>query len=147
MSGMKLAIAFVSGLALTGPLLSAPPDWKITKDKTGVCQLLVPPQWTLLSTPGHVNSPESTTTAVLIGNRPYRPFGDETLRMLNVDKVYENTSKRSFYVTRPNETSKLVNYHVEVPGIQNACVAQITLSTRYPEEEAKQIALTLAPVK
>lgn len=133
-------------LLLAPTLLSAQSGWKTVKDKTGVCQIQVPPSWALLSNPGQVNSPESTTTTVLAGLRPYRPWSSETMARLNIDKTYENSAQRSFYRTKPSAGSDRVNYHVEVPGNGKACVAQISLSLKYSEDEAKKIAMTLAPV-
>jgi hypothetical protein len=114
------------------------------KDKTAVWQIQVPPNWTLLSTPGQVNSPDSTTTTVISGMSPYRPWRSDTLKMLNIDKVYENTAQRSLYRTKPSDG--FASYQVEAPGNGKRCVAQIMLSLKYPEDEAKKIAMTLGPV-
>lgn len=117
------------------------------KDKTGACQLSVPPNWTILSTPGHASSPDHMDTTVLSGHRPYRPFSDETLQMLHPDKVFENSSQRSFYVTKAAGAPATVAYHVEVPGSSNACIAQITATPAYPQDEIKKVALSLSAAK
>jgi hypothetical protein len=77
------------------------------------------------------------------GLRPYKQFSTDTLKILGVGKVYEASPARTFYVSKPN-ANELVNYHAEVPGHSNACIAQITLPSSYSEDEAKQIAMSLA---
>lgn len=138
---------WIATLLLMPTILAAQSGWKTVKDKTGSCQLSVPPSWTLLSSPGMVNSPESTTTMVLSGMSQFHKYGDETLKMLDIEKLYENSAQRIFYRTRPNGSQANVDYHVEVPGNGKRCTAQIMLSLKYPEEEAKKIALSLGPVR
>ena len=124
-----------------------PAGWKVIKDRSGTCQISVPSNWTALSTPGFVNSPESTTTILTASEQPYAPFQDDTLKTLNIGKLYENSTSRIFYVSKPDETLGHIRYHIEVPGNTNACIAEITLTTRYSEDEAKSIAMTVASVK
>ena len=139
---------FTLGMLVSSALLLAQPGWRTVKDKTGACQVSVPPNWTVLSTPGWVSSPEHMATITERGLRPYRPWSPETLKMLNIDKVFENSAARSFYVTRPSKgTPALVNYHVEVPGGAKACIAQITATPSYSQQEIKAIALSLSAVK
>lgn len=137
---------WIALVLLLPSMLAAQAGWKTVKDKTGTCQISVPPNWVLLSTPGMVNSPESTTTMVMSGTSPFRPFSSETLTMLDIDKLYENTAQRSFYRTKPS-SSGYVNYHIEVPGNGKRCIAQLTLSTKYSEDEAKKIAMSAGPAK
>lgn len=124
--------------------LTAQSGWKSVTDKTGSCQISVPPSWTLLSLAGHVNSPQGTTTMLISGHRPFRPFSDETIKVLNVDKVFENSATRVFYVGKPSGNPALVNYHVEAPGKANSCIAEITLPLHSLENDAKKIALSLS---
>jgi hypothetical protein len=148
MRGIRFAVTAVLALASIGSASSAPPGWKTLLDKTAKCQLSVPANWMLVSQqPGAANSPASTTTSVVTGTRPYRPYDEDTLKYLNIAKLYENTATRTFYVTKPSADSKAVTYGVVVPGSPNACIAQIMLPASYPEDEAKQIAMTLAPTK
>jgi len=141
---MKLTL----GMLLSSALLLAQPGWHTVKDKTGACQVSVPPNWTILSIPGQVSSPEHMTTITETGLRPYRPWSPETLKMLNIDKVFENSATRSFYVTRPTKgTPALVNYHVEVPGGAKGCILQITATPSYSQQEIKAIALSLSAAK
>ena len=139
---MKFSLMLLILFAATD--LNAQPGWQIVKDKTGSCQISVPPSWELLALAGHVNSPQHTTTMLISGNRPFRPFSDETIRVLNVDKVFENSTARILYRTKPGGSPPLVNYHVEAPGKVNACIAQITLPANIAEDDAKRIALSLS---
>ena len=67
--------------------------------------------------------------------------------MLHPDKVFENSSQRSFYVTKAAGDPATVAYHVEVPGSGNACIAQITATSTYPQDEIKKVALSLSAAK
>jgi hypothetical protein len=136
-----VAFAFI---LLASNVLSAQSGWKNVKDKTGSCQISVPPSWTLLSGAGQVNSPLRTTTTVLLGHRPFRPFSDETIKVLDVGRVFENSATRIFYAGKPGGNPALVSYHVEAPGKANSCVAQMTLPPSSLEDDAKKIALSLS---
>jgi hypothetical protein len=129
-------------LASTG--LKAQSGWKTVKDKTGSCQISVPPNWTPLSTPGLVNSPQGKTMMVLSGHRQYRPFDAETLKMMKVDKVLENSATRAVWVTKEVGNSSNVGYHAEAPGKTNSCVAEFSLPSNTPEDDAKKIAFSLS---
>lgn len=139
---MKFTLLFALLLVTTD--LNAQSGWKTVKDKTGSCQISVPPNWTLLSVAGYVNSPQRTTTMLISGNTRFSPFSAGTLKVLNVDKVFENSATRIFYVGKPGGNPPLVSYHVEAPGKVNACIAQITLPLNTLEEDAKKIALSLS---
>ena len=142
------SMKFTLGILLSSTLLLAQPGWHTVKDKTGACQVSVPPNWTILSNPGWVNSPEHMSTTVLAGLRPYKPWSPETLKTLDVDKVFENSDKRSFYVTKASKgTPAAVSYHVEAPGGAKACVVQISATPSYSLEEIKAIALSLSAAK
>jgi hypothetical protein len=131
---------------LFSALLMSQPAWHSIKDKTGSCQLSLPPNWTILPLPGHASSPDHMGTTLISGQRPYRPFSEETLRVLHPDTVFENSPKRSFYAKKvPNATA--VSYHIEVPGSANACVAEIGATPSYSLDEIKKIALTLSAAK
>jgi hypothetical protein len=136
-------IATFSLIALTSTLLNAQSAWKMVEDKTGSCQMSVPPNWTELSEPGLVNSPQGFTTMLTSGHRPFRPFSAETIKVMNIDKVFENSPTRIFYAGKPAGNPPKVNYHVEAPGKLNSCIAQITLPLN-SEEDAKRIAASLS---
>ncbi len=84
-------------------------------------------------------------TTVIARDRAYKPFSEETIRVLNVDKVFENSTHRIFYSTKPNGTPPSMNYHVEAPGRPNtSCIAQISSTPSNSLEEAKKIAASLS---
>lgn len=142
----SLTLVAVFGCLCAQLVCAEPAGWKVIRDKTNACQISVPSTWTALSTPGLVNSPVSTTTMLIAGHRPYRPFDEDTLKMLNIGKLYENSAARLFYVTKPNEQGH-ITYHIEAPGSGNACIAEMTLTARYSEDEAKKIAMTVTAAK
>lgn len=134
----------ILGLLISLPLMTQS-GWHTIKDKTGACQMLVPPDWTVLSTPGHAASPDHLDTTIILGSRPYRPFSDETLKMM-AETVFENSAERSLYLQK-STGGKVVGYHVEAPGRANACIAQITASRSYPLDSIKKIAATVSAVQ
>jgi hypothetical protein len=129
---------------LASTALKAQSGWKTVKDKTGSCQISVPENWTPLSTPGFVNSPQGRTSIVTSGHRQYRPFNAETLKMMNIDKVLENSETRALWVNKAVGNSPNVSYHVETLGKTNSCIAEISLPSGTPEEDAKKIAFSLS---
>jgi hypothetical protein len=139
---MKFALLLLVLLAST--VLNAQSGWRTVKDKTGSCQISVPLTWTLLAQPGLVNSPQGTTTILISGMSRFSPFSAGTLKMLNVDRVFENSATRIFYVIKPVGNPPHVSYHVEAPGKVNACIAQISLLPNTLEDDAKKIALSLS---
>lgn len=138
---------WIATLLLMPTMLAAQSGWKTVKDKTGACQLSVPPNWALFAIPGRANSPEGTTTMVISGMDQFHKYNPETLTRLDIEKLYENSAQRLFYRTMMQGSQAHFSYHVEVPGNGKRCTAQIMLSLKYPEEEAKKIALSLGPVR
>jgi hypothetical protein len=139
---MKFALIVLVLIAST--VLNAQSGWRTVKDETGSCQISVPPNWTLLAQPGLVNSPQGTTTMLISGNTRFSPFSAGTFKVLNVDKVFENSTTRIFYVGKPGGNPPRVSYHVEAPGKVNACIVEIGLPPNTLEEDAKKIALSLS---
>jgi hypothetical protein len=142
--GALRMIATCALIFLASTALKAQSGWKTVKDKTGSCQISVPPNWTPLSTPGLVNSPQGMTSMVVSGHRQYRPFDAETLKMMNIDKVLENSAIRALWIGKQVGNSPNVSYHVETPGKTNSCIAQISLPSNTPEDDAKKIAFSLS---
>ena len=77
------------------------------------------------------------------GHRPFRPFSNETLEVMKIDNVLENSNSRVLYVDKSAGNSAHATYHVEVPGKVNSCIAQVTLPAS-SADDAKKIALTLS---
>lgn len=140
---MKLTL----GLFVLPVVLLGQPGWHTVKDRTGKCQISVPPTWEVLSEPGRAASPEHMATTVIVGHRPYEPWSEGTLKALNVDKVFENSATRSFYVTKASKTSAAIIYHIEVPGPGNDCIAEVPVSPSHSLDEIRKIALSLTAVK
>jgi len=138
------SVLTLASILLVAATLNAQSGWKTVKDKTGGCQISVPPNWTPLSELGLVNSPQGTTSMVISGHRQYRPFSAETLKVMNIDKVFENSPARSFWIYKPVGNTPHANYHVETPGKTNSCVAEISLPSNTGEDDAKKIALSLS---
>jgi hypothetical protein len=139
---MKFALILLVLIAST--VLNAQSGWKTVKDETGSCQISVPPTWTPLSQPGFVNSPQHIATVVTSGMN-FKPFDALTLKMLGIDKLFENSATRIFYVTKPGGNPLHVGYHVEVPGkAHSSCIAEIALPPNTLEDDAKKIALSLS---
>jgi hypothetical protein len=134
----------LTSILLAATALSAQPGWKTVKDKTGACQISVPPSWTPLSTPGLVNSPQGMTSMLTSGHRPYRPFSAETLKVMNVDKVLENSATRALWANKPVGNPPHVTYHVETPGKTDSCIAEIPIASNSADDDAKKIALSLS---
>ena len=139
---MKLAFGLLFSAMLMGQS-----GWHAIKDKTGACQILVPPNWTVLSNPGNASSRDHMRALVRQGPSAYSPWDDETLKMLNIDKLFENSAKRSFYVTKPGGSPPSFLYHVEVPGGPNACIAEISAKPSSNQEEMRRVASSLAAAK
>src|ERR1700759_1609049 len=98
MTPMKVTLGLLFSALLIGQ-----PGWHTIKDKTGACQLSVPPNWTLLSDPDKANSPDHITTIVRSGMRAYRPWSEETLKMLNIDKSSRTPPSAAFTSPSPAE--------------------------------------------
>ncbi len=80
---------------------------------------------------------------VTSGHRPYRPFSDETLKVMKVEKVLENSATRLFYLAAPGSNPAHVTHHIKAPGKENSCIAEITLRRNTSEDDARKIALSL----
>ena len=143
-----LSLAII-GFAAFSADLSAQAGWQTLRDKTGVCQLAVPGNWSLLSLPGHAASPEHMDTTVIEGRVAYRPFhfSQGEMKVLNIDKVFQNSAQRVFYSANTGATPPSLIYHVEVPGRTKVCIAQISTTPSFSQDEVKRIAATLTAVR
>jgi hypothetical protein len=130
-----------------------PDPWITVKDKTGACQMSVPGDWKpepqLL---GHVVSPEHTESMLISGfKRDHHPMSESTQKAVQVDKMFENSADRWFYVSKPilgtDGKPNLVVYHVDVARPDGTCVAQILVNQNHSEEEIKKIADSVAVTK
>jgi hypothetical protein len=106
---------------------------KTIKDSKGACQISVPESW-------------DQSVTLVRGERKVRVFSEEAQKML-VEKMFENSPTRVFYILKINAATERVAYQVSVPGDGFHCTAQINVKKGYPEEEVKKVAATLTPVK
>jgi hypothetical protein len=155
---LLLILLATSAIALTFSArnlfaVPAPPDgWQTIKDKTGVCQMSVPPSWaTIPGSPGRVASPDHITSILLAGfSRSPAPMSDETVRAAATGKMFENSANRWFYTSKtPAQKGlpELTVYHVNVPISNHSCLAELTVKTGYSEDEMKKIADTVGAAK
>jgi hypothetical protein len=148
-----LMAAFAIVLTVAINSFSAPPappnGWQTIKDRTAVCQMAVPSNWsTILGTPGQVASPEHIMSVLLAGfKRTPAPMTEAEKHMFSVDTMIENNADRWFYATKPVSAQNIITYHVNVPIAGHVCAAEITVKIGHSEDEIRQIAATVAAAK
>jgi hypothetical protein len=137
-------------MAVSVASLSAatPPGWLTIKDKTGVCQMSVPPSWSLIpSSPDAVSSPEHVMSVLISGyHRDSTPMTDAKKRELGADKIIENSATLWLYAGKPT-AQNAITYHVNVPTANRACVAELAVKVGHSEDEIKKIAATVGSTK
>ena len=128
----------------------APAEWKVMHNKTNVCQISVPPDWTVDPKWGSLAREPKDRAEVSVGNQlagTVRPLSEETQKALMVDKLIENSSRRVFWANRPPDRGlKITPYHVFVPGKAGVCTALIAVHQGVSEELVKKIGATLSAV-
>jgi hypothetical protein len=131
-----LPVTLTAALSLLSANTFADAGWQTLKDKTGVCQLSIPADW-------HMG------TTVIEGRVPFHQFNFSAgmQKVLNIETVFENSPQRVFYVAKAGDPSGSLLYHVEAPGRTKVCIAEISTSASYSQDEVKRIAATLAAVK
>src|SRR5271165_4983868 len=78
-----------------------PAGWKVTQDMNKACQIAFPSTWTV--TPdGQATTPDGGRAVLVIGStRPLTPLAPDMQKLLQVDRLIENSSKRVFYLMKP----------------------------------------------
>jgi hypothetical protein len=79
----------------------------------------------------------------------FKPFTPAFLKLMGVpkDKVFENSATRIFYQHKTSEGRDDKNaFSSSVPAKGGTCSCHVTVQPVVPEEIAKKIALSLAPV-
>jgi len=132
---------------------SIPTNWKIIKDSKSVCQIAVPENWTAgADNTGSAYLQDPTVAIAVVTSQPtqaFKPISDSMLHLLNVTKesLFENSAKRVFYQDRPNASAPdSHSLNIMVPGRTGTCSARVVYPPTVPEDTARKIALTLAPV-
>jgi hypothetical protein len=146
----------VSALVLLACLAApaqTPSGWKTIKDAKSACQIAVPPEWTPLGeSNGAAVFKDATTAIAVVTAQPgqeFKPLSPGFIRSMDLpkDKVFENSTKRIFYQDQtsrgPDDTSA---YSVSVPAKNGSCSCHVAFIPSVPEDTAKKIALSLAPV-
>ena len=144
-SGLLLALC---GMAAAQ---TVPAGWNIIKDDKGACQAAIPPGWAPGSQPGTAYPKDMMDGSVVVSSDVNRlqPM-PEFLQQSEVDQMIENTDKRVFYSEKASAFSKNRLYHDTVPGKngKGRCHATVAfLPSKVKDEIAKQIALSIGPVK
>ena len=144
---------FLAALGLVSAAGAQPKGWQTIKDKTGSCQMAVPPDWhTNPQIPNMATSPDISDVMITAqAGREVRPIPEGAYQVLGVDKMIENTPKRVFWagkaVSYPPSSRPVIAYHVTTPGKGGTCVGQITVKVGTAETLVKQIADTVGPTK
>jgi hypothetical protein len=128
-------------------------DWKTVKDSKASCQIAVPPEWTLLGENSGAAVLQDTTTAIaVVTSQPgqtFKPLKESLQKVLGIRKesMFENSVKRLFYQDKISKNVSDPNaYSASVPSKTGTCSCHITFLPSVPDEPAKKIALSLAPV-
>lgn len=150
MTGIQVFSLLFAGAALLSA--QTPAGWKMVKDKSGACQMAVPPDWEVNKTlPSMATAPDKSDAMVISQTgRTLKPISAVGQQAIGAEKMIENTAQRTFWAGKPVSLSGLpavVGYHVTVPGKDGTCGAQITIPKGGSEELVKKIAATLAPAK
>jgi hypothetical protein len=120
----------------------APTGWKSTQDATGSCHISFPPTWSV-GKDGQAQSPEHTKALVVVGpSSKLQPLSERDQKLLLVDRLFENTARRTFYSMKPKGGT--LSYYVDVQGKTKRCQAQIEVKPGHSEDEVKSIAASVA---
>jgi hypothetical protein len=146
-------LTILAALGLASVAAAQPRGWQIVKDKTGVCQMAVPPDWHInAQIPNMATAPD--LSAVMISaqaGKEVRPIPEGAQPVLGVEKMIENTQKRVFWagkpVAYPPSSPPVIAYHVTTPGKGGTCVGQITVKVGTPDTLVKQLADTVGAAK
>lgn len=151
---VALQTSLVLGACALGSRAAAqttPAGWNILKDKQGLCQVAVPPDWSPdMTDPGWAGVKDHLTKGglVVVASHPnvtMTAMPPEALQELyDIEKMVENTGKRVFYRTNDKQ---ITSYRITVPGETGTCSVQVWIFPDLPKNLAKRIALLIAPVK
>jgi len=144
------AMVLLSCLAVSA---QTPSGWKTIKDGKSSCQIAVPPEWVPLGeSSGAAIYKDSTTAIAVVTSQPgqeFKPLTAGFIRSMGLpkEKIFENSSKRIFYQDQtsrgPDDTSA---FSVSVPARSGSCSCHVAFVPAVPEDVAKKVALSLAPV-
>lgn len=145
---------FLTMVVLAFPIFadSLPAGWIALKDMKGVCQAGAPGDFKPdPNFPGLGKGPGDTLEVqVLSSPAPVKPLMEAVAKMMNIDRLVENTPQRVFYVEKPGKVKDgrtMTGWTVKVPRGTGNCSAVITVVPGGQEELVKKIAATLGPMK
>jgi hypothetical protein len=144
----RSGIVALALILLASAVLSAQAGWSTVKDRTGACQISVPPSWSMVpGSPGEFASPEHRMSVLISGYpRKAAPMTDVEKRELSVDKIIENSAERWLYTGKPR-SDNTITYHVNVPAARRVCAAELTVKVGNSEDEIKKIAAAVGSSK
>jgi hypothetical protein len=138
-------------LAAAAPLVAqTPAGWKVIKDKTGACQVSIPPDWKANpQLPSLAQAPDNSDVSIIVQEgRALKPMTAIVQKAVGVDKMIENSDRRVFYSTAPTKGNPpLIGYRVTAPAKNGTCVAMITIKQGHSVDEVMKIGESLAAAK
>jgi hypothetical protein len=117
--------------------------WKTTQDMNKACQIAFPSTWTV--TPdGQATTADGGRAVLVFGsNKPLTPLAPDMQKLLQVDRLIENSSKRIFYLMKPQ--GEQLEYIVDEQFKTGRCRFQLFVPKKYPDAEVMKIVATLGP--
>jgi hypothetical protein len=131
---------------------SIPSGWIVLKDQKKVCQIALPGDFKPdVNFVGLGKGPGDTVEAqVLSSPGAVKPLNEGIAKVMNIDKIVENTDKRVLYATKPGKGIDgriMTGWTVKVPRDSGSCQASITVVPGGQEDLVRKIAATLGPAK
>ncbi len=118
-----------------------------------MCQIAVPPEWEPLGdNTGAVVWHDTETAIAVVTSQPgqeFRPLPPGLLKAMAIpkDRMFDNSARRIFYQDRASANANDPNgFSSSVPAKDGTCSCHVTALPSIPEDTAKKIALSLAPV-
>ena len=150
------------GIVVTALMLSCsatalsqavPAEWKVIKDARFMCQIAVPPEWTLFGDANGAAIFHDSTTAIAVvsseAGQEFKPLTGWLLKALGVPKerMFENSATRIFYQDKVSRSAEDTSaFSSSVPAKGGTCTCRVVFVPRVGEDVAKKIALSLSAV-
>ena len=132
---------------------TAPAGWKTIKDGKSACQIAVPPEWDPLGEDnGAAIFHDPGTAIAVVTSQPgqeFKPLPPGLLKAMGIpkEKMFENSAKRIFYQDKTSANPNDPNgFSSSIPARDGTCSCHVTALRDIPEDTAKKIVLSLAPV-
>ena len=127
---------------LISPAFSeTPAGWKSTQDMSKACQVAFPSTWAVTPDGQATKSDGGRAVLVFGSSRPLEPMAPDMQKLMQVDRMIENSSKRIFYLMKP-QGDKL-EYIVDQQFKTGRCKLQLFVAKGYAEDEVMKIVATL----